>query len=158
MPSSDFHECSGRFNFLFPVQNKLKKRIYKMYVCSHICHNGDKHCLIMCCRSSLPGPLRNYNSKIPPRLTISPRACITARHAQSSVYSLNTHAQFRCNMLIFICVPGSRTIRNAEYFDKEMNEWHDINNINVNRSAFQACVLSDIPNITDYTFHGQHRG
>ena len=51
-------------------------------------------------------------------------------------------------------IAGSFTIPHVECYDGLHNEWYDATDMNVNRSALKACVLTDLPNVKDYTYHG----
>ena len=44
-----------------------------------------------------------------------------------------------------------------EYFDPETNDWYDVSDMSVNRSALKACVITDLPNAADYTYHGHEQ-
>ena len=44
-----------------------------------------------------------------------------------------------------------------ECFDPEANEWYDVTDMTINRSALKACVISDLPNAADYTYHGHEK-
>ncbi|GAA6082523.1 kelch-like protein 10 [Tachysurus ichikawai] len=43
------------------------------------------------------------------------------------------------------------TTSRCEYYDVYKDEWFKIQNMNISRSAVSCCVVSGLPNVTDYT-------
>ncbi|XP_017319448.3 kelch-like protein 10 [Ictalurus punctatus] len=43
------------------------------------------------------------------------------------------------------------TTCNCEYYDEESNDWFHVQDMNIFRSALSCCVISGLPNVTDYT-------
>ncbi|XP_072524061.1 kelch-like protein 10 [Salminus brasiliensis] len=48
---------------------------------------------------------------------------------------------------------GLTTISSSEYYEETSDEWFDIQDMHVYRSALSCCVVSGLPNVTEYTFH-----
>ncbi|GAA6066045.1 kelch-like protein 10 isoform X3 [Tachysurus ichikawai] len=46
---------------------------------------------------------------------------------------------------------GEGTTSRCEYYDVYKDEWFDIQDMNISRSAVSCCVVSGLPNVTDYT-------
>ncbi|KAK3529622.1 hypothetical protein QTP70_032041 [Hemibagrus guttatus] len=42
------------------------------------------------------------------------------------------------------------TTSRCEYYDEYKDEWFDVKNMNISRSAVSCCVVSGLPNVTDY--------
>ncbi|XP_028276131.1 kelch-like protein 10 [Parambassis ranga] len=52
---------------------------------------------------------------------------------------------------LFVVGGFSTSTSNVEYYDSETNEWSQACDMDVDRSALSCCVLSSLPNMTDYT-------
>ncbi|XP_028283314.1 kelch-like protein 10 [Parambassis ranga] len=48
-------------------------------------------------------------------------------------------------------ITGITATSNVEYYDSETNEWSQACDMDVGRIALSCCVLSDLPNMADYT-------
>ena len=48
---------------------------------------------------------------------------------------------------------GTNTVEYVECYDPDKDEWLDATDMNLYRSAFKACVISDLPNVKDYTYY-----
>ena len=55
---------------------------------------------------------------------------------------------------MYALLSGNMTIGDVECYNDETDEWLDVTDMNVGRSALSACVLSDLPNARKFTHHG----
>ncbi|XP_074645907.1 kelch-like protein 10 [Tubulanus polymorphus] len=51
---------------------------------------------------------------------------------------------------------GTTTIPHVECYDGDSDEWYDATDMNINRSALSACVVKNLANVRDFTFHGNN--
>ncbi len=58
---------------------------------------------------------------------------------------------------VLLCVSGTHTVPHTECYDAVNNEWYDATDMNINRSALKACIIRDLPNITDFTHYGHSK-
>lgn len=49
---------------------------------------------------------------------------------------------------------GLHTVSAVEYYDMSENKWSSVADMRVSRSALKAAVFVDLPNVEDYTYHG----
>ena len=51
-----------------------------------------------------------------------------------------------------ILILAGAIIANAESLDADRNEWNEVKQMNLNRSALSAVVLAGLPVATDYSY------
>ena len=53
-------------------------------------------------------------------------------------------------------IAGLHTVTTVECYDLANDLWRTVADMAVSRSALKAAVIVDLPNASDYTFHGNY--